>query len=231
MTGISFDALNRGISTLVIPANITRIESKLSAPRFDGAFFCNICIVLAACITGILVTLKVYKENDDPQAKFLGISAYYTGFKYFVLLTIWAGVAAVLKIKWPIQIIVAVILIGLEVIEALRISTAKHAVLEIGQRTEERTEFMRSMTANANALYLGLDSAVLRAEAKRVYEALRYSDVCSDEKLKEYDDAVLAQYTRFENAVKTGNEADAKAAADQAIRAIKQRNAICKEIK
>ena len=71
----------------------------------------------------------------------------------------------------------------------------------------------------------------LRTEAKKVYEAIRYSDPMANDALAELDIQIKRQFNAFSDAVKAEDDELAKETADALAEIIERRNQECKLLK
>ena len=68
-----------------------------------------------------------------------------------------------------------------------------------------KTFMIKSLTADAEHLLAAAQSAEIRNECEKVYEALRYSDPMSNVALQELNEQVQRQFSSFEDAVKSAD--------------------------
>ena len=71
----------------------------------------------------------------------------------------------------------------------------------------------------------------LRAEVKKVYEAIRYSDPMSNAALEEINEQIQNQFSVFEDAVKSEDSELASSSSEELIVLMDKRNKKCKLIK
>ena len=71
----------------------------------------------------------------------------------------------------------------------------------------------------------------LRAEVKKVYEAIRYSDPMSNAALEEINEQIQNQFSVFEDAVKSEDSGLASSSSEELIVLMDKRNKKCKLIK
>ena len=71
----------------------------------------------------------------------------------------------------------------------------------------------------------------LRAEAKKVYEAIRYSDPMANAALSDLDTQIERQFNSFSDAIKAEDSELAKETADALVEMVERRNQKCKLLK
>lgn len=93
------------------------------------------------------------------------------------------------------------------------------------------TEFIRVSTAEAESILARCKSEETKAECKKVYEALRYSDPMSNEKLKEIEDLIDKNLAELRSAVVQEKNEDVKNIANELTLLINDRAIKCKLLK
>ena len=87
-----------------------------------------------------------------------------------------------------------------------------------------QTSFIRELTTRAESVMTAAQTPELKAEAKKVYEAIRYSDPMSGEELAAVESEIAEKFDEFE---KRANPASAS----EVIALVNKRAALCKLLK
>ena len=87
------------------------------------------------------------------------------------------------------------------------------------------------MSADAEQLAASVQAAEIKADAKRVYEAVRYSDPMSDDVLVGIESEITRKFAQFSDAAAENRVDAAKQAADDLIILIGNRNQKCRVFK
>ena len=90
---------------------------------------------------------------------------------------------------------------------------------------------MRMAIVEAENILARATTAEVKAETKKVYEALKYSDPMSNSTLLEIDVQIEKQFIAFADAIKTEDIDLAKEIAKALIELIEKRNQKCKLLK
>ena len=101
----------------------------------------------------------------------------------------------------------------------------------IDEKVRENAMFMRSLTADANALAARAKSEPVKAACKKVVEAVRYSDPMSNEALYGVESQITTEFSALQSAVIADSAEDAAASAGELLGLLKERNEKCKLLK
>lgn len=230
VTTISFDALEKGVETIIIPKSVTNINGKLYSSRYDLAFLIGMIIAFvgAALAAAFVLTLKV----DTKEKMFLTISQFKAAYTVTVLSVILSGIYLFVDAVPDLVIYIGVILVyALGVISVLKAKVAVSVVEQVDEKVKVQTFFIKSFTVDAEHLMSTVKTAELKALAKKVYEAARYSDPMSNAALVETEEKIQNAFSEFENAVNGENFELASSAADELLSLIDLRNKKCKLLK
>lgn len=104
-------------------------------------------------------------------------------------------------------------------------------VQNLGQKVKEKTLFVKMLTVDAESAMSRAKSDAVKAEAKRVYEAVRYSDPMSSDALSGVESQITLKFDSFSQAVDDDDYELAKANADELLILINDRNKKCKVLK
>ena len=117
---------------------------------------------------------------------------------------------------------------GFSALSVLKAQIPADAVAEIDQRIEAQTCVIKTLTASSKTLMDQAKSAEIKAECKKVYEALRFSDPMSNDSLSLIESQITSIYNQFNAAVLSGDVNAVCALAESIIALIANRNAKCK---
>lgn len=230
VTAISFNALENGVETIVIPKSVTSIKNDLYSNRYDLTFLIGILIAFVGTIIAVMfvLTLKV----DTKEKMFLTISQFRASYIVTILSLILAGAYLFVGIVPDWAVYIGIVLVyGFALISILKAKSAVTLVEGIDEKIKVQTFFIKSLTADAEHLINTAKTDELKALAKKVYEAVRYSDPMSNSALIEVNEQIENQFLAFQNAIKAEDSELAAFTAAQLIASIDNRNNKCKAIK
>lgn len=230
VTTISFDALEDGVETLVIPKSVTSIKGELHSNRYDLTFLIGMLIAFVgtAIAVAFVLTLKV----ETKEKMFLTVSQFRTAYIVTILSLILSGIYLFVAIVPDWMVYIGVVLVyGLAVISVLKAKVAVSVVAGIDEKIKVQTFFIKSLTVDAEHLMNTSKTTELKVLAKKVYEAVRYSDPMSNAVLVEVEEKIQNGFSDFENAVNSEDFELASSTADELLSLIDIRNKKCKLLK
>jgi hypothetical protein len=113
----------------------------------------------------------------------------------------------------------------------LKAQIAVQLIAGVDERIKQTTAFLRAATDEAYNVMQSAEGEALRASAKKVWEALRYSDPVSHERMAGVEYSIDAALKQFRETVLSGNAEGATEEAEQLLRLISERNQACKTLK
>ena len=230
VTAISFDALEDGVETIVIPKSVTSIEGELYTSRYDISFLIGMLIAFigTASAVAFVLTLKV----ESKEKMFLTVSQFRTAYIVTILSLVLSGIYLFAPMIPNAVVYIGVVLVyGLAAISIIKAKVAVDVVAGIDEKVKVQTFFIKSLTVDSEHLMNVTKPAELKALAKKVYEAVRYSDPMSNAALVEAEEKIMNAFYEFENAVNGENFERASATADELLSLIDLRNKKCKLLK
>ena len=132
--------------------------------------------------------------------------------------------------NWLGAILGAVVL-AFTAVAVIKASAAADIVESVDKKVAEKTAFLRVATADAEVILASAKSAEIKAECRKVYEALRYSDPMSNEALSVTEAKITVKLDELKSAVTADDAEKTKTAAEELVLLIKERNAKCKALK
>ena len=199
--------------------------------KFSGSFWVGYIFITIAFIGQLICAFFAFKPRNFEKLfyKIPLISVSYSGL---VLMLIAGSVfmAAPTLPEW-IGIIVCVLILAFSAIAIIKASAAAEIVSGIDEKVKTQTFFIKNLATDAQSLMTSAKSDELRAEAKKVYEAIRYSDPVSNVALSELNTQIERQFNTFADAVNADDAELAKETADTLLEMIEVRNQKCKVLK
>ncbi len=228
---VSISVLDDEIESIYIPSTVKQIKGEYSTPRYDMVFFANIGILLLMLIFAVLATIVAFKDSDALSKKFLGVSIIHTGWKHFIIALVLSAICLLCKANIIYQIVIAVLILTLGVIELVKAKMAVDYVSQIDEKIKTNTAFIKELTAEAQNLTNRAKAPMLKNLCTKVYEALRYSDPMSNENLADIEDRIKEEFATFTDAVLSDNLDLTESSANELINLINERNGKCKILK
>ena len=206
------------VITFVTPNEIGGV-SKFTASFWVGYVFITVAFI------GQLVCAFFALKAENVKKMFYRIPMISISYTGLILMLIAGGIfMAIPTLPEWIGIIVCVIILAFNAIAVIKVIAAAEVVGGIDEKVKKQTFFVKSLAADAQSLMASAKSDELRTEAKKVYEAIRYSDPMANPALSELDIQIKRQFNAFSDAVKAEDDELAKETADALAEIIERRN-------
>ena len=198
--------------------------------NYDARFWISWGVIIATFI-GQLFCAKVAFDSKNNEKLFLNIPLITQSYTALVVATI-AGSALMLIPDCPawIAAIVCAAVFGFGAISVIKAKAAADIVSDTDDKIKTQTLFIKSLTVDAEGLISRAKSEAVKAECKKVYEAIRYSDPMSSDALTGIESQITLKFNEFSNAV-TSNADTISTLADELVILIGDRNKKCKLLK
>lgn len=228
VTSVNVDALNSGISSMFIPSTVTEIGKGLYTPRYDGTFVVGILVALVGLAVAIFGTMKA--ELSTKEKTFLGVS-FITEAYALSIASVALGIVYYLlvPIAW-VGIIFAVALAAFGLVTFMKVKVAVDEVEKVGEKVNTQTQYIKMLTVDAQNLMNRATTPEAKEAAKKVYEAVRYSDPMSNDALSIIEAKITVKFDEFANEVNAGGSRVTDLA-DELVVLVKERNNKCRVLK
>lgn len=231
VTKVAINAVEQGIDTIEIPDSVNSIDGTYKTARYDSYLFAAAGIVIVGYIFSLISTLIAFKKKQDITATFFGVPASYSGFVIYILLIVLSILELILRFNISIPCVIAVIIIVISSIKLVKICFAVNAVQNIDKKVKAQTFFIKSLTVDAQTLVQKAKTDEIKQIAKKVYEAIRYSDPKSNETLANAESSITFKFKEFEEAVINEDSDLALESSKELLVLINDRNQKCKLLK
>ena len=213
------------VITFVTPNEIGGVS------KFSGSFWVGYIFITVAFV-GQLVCAFVSFKSENLKKFFYKIPLLSISYGGLVAMLIVGSVFMTIPTlpEW-VAIIVCVIILAFNTIAILKATAAADIVSGIDEKIKTQTFFIKSLTVDAQSLMGSAKTEALRAEAKKVYEEIRYSDPMANDALTELDHQIERQFNSFSDAINSEDLEVATELASSLIKMINRRNQKCKLLK
>ena len=199
--------------------------------KFNGSFWVGYIFVTIAFL-GQLAYALVASKAENLKKFFYDIPLLSISYGGLVAMLIVGSIFMAVPVlpEW-IASIVCIIILAFNAITIIKAATAADIVSGIDEKIKTQTFFIKSLSADAQSLMTSAKSDELRAEAKKIYEAIRYSDPMANAVLSDLDAQIEKQFNAFSDAVKADDAELATETADALVEMVERRNQKCKLLK
>ena len=213
------------VITFLIPNGTAGIN------KFTDSFWVGYIFITAAFIGQLGCAFKAFGAGDT-QKFFYSIplvTISYAGLA--AMLTAGSVCMAVPTVPHWAGIIVCLLVLAFYAVSVIKASAAAGLVSKTDEKIKTQTQFIKLLATDAEHLMVSAATAELKAEAKKVYEAIRYSDPMSNDALKDIEGQIQSEFTFFSQAVKSEDLELACSVAKELLNFIDGRNKKCKTLK
>ncbi len=199
--------------------------------KFGGSFWAGYAVITLAFLGQLACAYKAFRA-ENAKKFFYNLPLITVSYTGLILTLILGGLCmAIPDVPNWLGAIVGAVVLAFTALAVIKASAAADIVESVDKNVAEKTAFLRKATADAEVILASAKSAEVKAECKKVYEALRYSDPMSNEALSVTETKITAKLDELKAATAADDAEKTKATAGELILLIKERNAKCKALK
>ena len=200
-------------------------------PKYTPSFWIGYVFITLSFI-GQIVCAYFALKDDDIKKTFYNVSLISTSYTGLILSFIFGGLCMLISpLPYWVGIILCAIVLGFNVIAVVKATAAIDIVSGIDKKMKESTLFIKSLTVDAENLISRAKSENIKAECKKVYEAVRYSDPMSNDAFASVESDITIKFSKLSEAVISEDSETVVTLADEIIILLGDRNRKCKLLK
>lgn len=198
---------------------------------YDARFWISWGVIIATFI-GQLLCAKVAFDSKNNEKFFLNLPLITQSYTALVIATVIGSVLMLIPDcpAWIAAIVCAVVF-GFSAISVIKAKAAADIVSDTDDKIKAQTIFSKSLTVDAESLISRAKSENIKAECKKVYEAVRYSDPMSNGVLTSIESDITIKFSELSDAVVSDDSEAVVTLADEIIILLGDRNKKCKLLK
>ena len=198
---------------------------------YDARFWIAFVFVVVAFCGNLACAWFAFKA-ENLNKLFLNLSLITISWSALIAMLV-AGSALMLIPNCPawIAAVVCVVILAFNAIAVLKAAWAADAVSRVDEKIKAQTSFVKNLTVDAEGALARAKSDAVKAECKKVYEAVRYSDPMSSEALSVIEAKITVKMDEFSAAVGADDAEKAKELAEEIVILVGERNRRCKALK
>lgn len=120
---------------------------------------------------------------------------------------------------------------ALKIMALFRSKRVANGVSGAGNSVKNKTLFIKMLTVDAGTLVSQSQSAEIKTEINKVYEAVRYSNPMSHDALADVESRITIKFSMLQDAVAQNDAGAVKPLANELLALIKDRNSKCNLLK
>lgn len=199
--------------------------------KYTSSFWIGYALITVMFLGQLACAYTAFKA-DSAKKMFYNISLIRTSYIGLIVSFIVGGVCMILSpLAYWIGVIVCAIVLVVNVISVVKATAAIGEVEKVDAKVKAQTFFIKSLTVDADTLTASAKSEAVRAECKKVYEAIRYSDPMSNDALASIEAQITIQFHSLSEAVESDDADLVAAIAKNLTVLIGDRNKKCRLLK
>ncbi len=199
--------------------------------KYTASFWIGYGFIIVAFI-GQLVCAYIALQKKDIKKIFYNISLISTSYIGLILSFVFGGLCMLLSaLPYWIGIILCAIVLALNAIAVIKASAAIDIVERIDEKIESNTQFIKSLTSDADVLCHSAKSDAVKKECKKVWESIRYSDPLSNPSLNEIENRITAKFVELSEAAAQDDQSKTAEFAEEMLLLVNERKKRCKLLK
>lgn len=214
----------------VLPNSYTIAGAEYS--KFGGNFWIGYIGITIAFIGNLAVSMLFFYRSENAAKAFLNFPLL--SISWGALITTFIAGTIIMAIQavpnW-LGTLICILILFFYAIAVITATSAAGAAEAVEEKVKTKTSTMKKLTADAEALILQAPNDEIRAECKKVYEALRYSDPMSSDELADIETRISAKMLDFSDAVLNDNYEELSVVSEQLQSYIRERASKCKALK
>jgi len=216
------------ICWILLVATFTVICLILPVKHGENFIF-GYALAMAAFVGQLLCTFYAFK--DSKEITFLNIPLVTISYTTLIISVVIATILFLIpSIPTWISGIISIIILVFFVITIIKANVAADIVGGVEKRVKEKTSFIKLLTSDAESLMLKARTEEAKKIARKVFEAIRYSDPMSNDALASTESQITIKFNEFENALMQDSQ-EIEKIANELIILINDRNNKCKILK
>ncbi len=201
-------------------------SSGLTASFWIGYIFITIAFL------GQLFCSYIALKEENLNKLFYNISIFKTSYTALIVNCIAGSLCMIFSfIPYWISVVVCMIILVFSVLSVIKATVAADTVSKIDSKIKTQTFFIKSLTVDADTLLASAKSDEVKAECKKVYDAVRFSDPMSNEALASIEGQITVNFAELTAAVEEDDTEAVKTLAKTVLILLKDRNNKCKLLK
>lgn len=199
----------------------------LLVSNYTNVFWTAYVFTSIAFIAQGVVDFTFGKLNAN--ANFLSLPLFYIGGIYFAVQLIIGIVCMIAPVSITFAVLVQALILATYITITLTSTISKEQIINTDENIKKVTNYICTLTIEAEQLYLSQEDASKKVELKKLYEAIRYSDpMSSTEEICIIDEQINIAFRVLNDKVSSVTVDDLKKEIKPILDLVAKRNMICR---
>lgn len=196
--------------------------------KFGGAFWVGYAFITAAFIGQLLCAYIAFKA-ENLKKLFYNLPLITLSYIGLVLTLVFGGAAMVIPdLPGWAGAVICLLILGFNTLAIIKAKAAARLAESVDKKISHQTGFIKSLTAEAESLVSHAKSESVKAECKKVCEAVRYSDPVSSIRLADVEEKISTEMRQLSDAASNDDPEIAALVASELISLLDDRNKRCR---
>ena len=196
--------------------------------KYNASFWIGYGFIMLAFAGQLICAAKIFNQKDNGKVLY-NIPLFKKSFACLIVSFI-AGIISMFVTYW-IAIIICVVVLLVNLHDVFKLMVVINAVSGVDEKVKEKTFFIKSLTIDAETLMARASDDAIKAECRKVAEALRYSDPMSSDALSPVEGQISAKFADLSAAVAENDKEKTAANTKELLALISDRNKKCRLLK
>lgn len=199
--------------------------------KYTTSFWIGYVFITVMFIGQLVCSYMAFKA-DSAKKLFYNISLIRTSYIGLIISVIVGGLCMLISpLPYWVGVIVCAIVLVANALFVVKATAAIDEIERIDTKVKTQTFFIKSLTADADTLMASAKSEAVKAECRKVYDAIRYSDPMSNDALASVEGQITVKFVELSEVVKADDVDKVVEIANEAVILIGDRNKKCKFLK
>ena len=198
--------------------------------KYTASFWIGYVLITLTFIGQLACAYTAFKEENLSKF-FYSIPIISISYTCLIISIAVGGLCMLIPtIPYWLGIIICSIVLCFNVISVGKAVAASDIASDIDDKIKTQTFFIKSLTVDADTLMAKAKSDIAKAECKKVYEEVRYSDPMSNAALASVESQITIKFAQLSDSVEADN-GNISELANEVIILLRDRNNKCKLLK
>ena len=199
--------------------------------KYTSSFWIGYVLITVMFIGQLVCSFMAFNA-DSAKKLFYNISLIRTSYVGLIVSFIIGGLCMLISpLPYWVGVIVCTIVLAANVLSIVKATAAIDEIERVDDKVKAQTFFIKSLTVDADTLMASAKSESVKAECRKIYEAIRYSDPMSNDALASVEGQITVKFAELSEAVNEDDTERAVALANEVIILVGDRNKKCKFLK
>lgn len=195
------------------------------------SFWIGYIFISLTFVGQLACTYTVFKDNNATKI-FYNLSLVKIGYIGLITSFVVGGLCMLISpLPYWVGVVACAIVLAANILSVLKATATIAEVERIDSKIKVQTSFVKTLTINADTLMAQAKSNAVKAECRKVYEAIRYSDPMSNDALSSVEGQISTKFAELSVVVKVDDFTSVTEIANEVVILIGDRNKKCKEMK